>query len=843
MSRYRIDLVVFAAGLAAVCGIAVGYVGSNWLALAVTLLIGAFYLAGALELRCYGAATATLARALDGLSEPPPRLDAWLAQLHPSLRNAAQLRIEGERVALPGPALTPYLVGLLVLLGMLGTLLGMVVTLRGTGLALDSATDLAAIRASLAAPVKGLGFAFGTSIAGVASSAMLGLLSALCRRDRLEAAQRLDATSASTLRVYSQAHQREESLRLLQRQAELMPTLVDRLQTMMAAMEQHSLAFNERQLASQEAFHSKAQVAYARLAASVEQSLKQSVADSTRAAGEALEPVMQATMAGLARESAALQANVSQAVQRQLDGLSSGFESATAKVAGIWNEALAGQQRSNEEMTRQLRASLESFAQTFDERSGALVSGVSARLEAAAGQVSEAWKAALAQQQQTGETMAARHEQALAAAAATFEQHSASLLRTVGESHAQMQTVMASRDEERLAAWSAKLDTMVATLGKEWQQAGEQNEARLAAWTAKLDALATSLGEKWQQSGEQNEARLAAWTAKLDSLATRLGDTWQKTGEHNEARLAAWTAKLDALATSLGEKWQQSGEQNEASLAAWTAELDSLSTTLGQTLQQSGEQNEARLAAWTAKLDALAATLGDQWQQAGERTASRQQQICDTFEQTARDISAQTQAHASATIAEIAGLVQAASEAPKAAAEVVAELRQKLSDSMVRDTAMLQERSRLLETLETLLDAVNHASTEQRAAVDALVATSADLLERVGTRFTEKVEAEADRIGTIAAQITGGAVEVASLGEAFGAAVQSFGESNDKLVAHLERIEAALDKSLARSDEQLAYYVAQAREVVDLSVMSQKQIVEDLQQLAARRTVDGVEAA
>jgi len=901
MSRYRIDLVVFAAGLAAVCGIAVGYVGSNWLALAVTLLIGAFYLAGALELRRYGAATATLARALDGLSEPPPRLDTWLAQLHPSLRNAARLRIEGERVALPGPALTPYLVGLLVLLGMLGTLLGMVVTLRGTGLALDSATDLAAIRASLAAPVKGLGFAFGTSIAGVASSAMLGLLSALCRRDRLEAAQRLDATSASTLRVYSQAHQREESLRLLQRQAELMPTLVDRLQTMMAAMEQHSLAFNERQLASQEAFHSKAQVAYARLAASVEQSLKQSVADSTRAAGEALEPVMQATMAGLARESAALQANVSQAVQRQLDGLSSGFESATAKVAGIWNEALAGQQRSNEEMTRQLRASLEGFAQTFDERSGALVSGVSARLEAAAGQVSEAWTAALAQQQQTGETMAARHEQALAAAAATFEQHSASLLRTVGESHAQMQTVMASRDEERLAAWSAKLDTMVATLGKEWQQAGEQNEARLAAWTAKLDALATSLGEKWQQSGEQNEARLAAWTAeldslsttlgetlrqsgeqnearlaawtaKLDTLATRLGDTWQQSGEQNEARLAAWTAQLDALATSLGktwreageqnearlatwtakldalaatlgEKWQQSGEQNEARLAAWTAELDSLSTTLGQTLQQSGEQNEARLAAWTAKLDALAATLGDQWQQAGERTASRQQQICDTFEQTARDISAQTQAHASATIAEIAGLVQAASEAPKAAAEVVAELRQKLSDSMVRDTAMLQERSRLLETLETLLDAVNHASTEQRAAVDGLVATSADLLERVGTRFTEKVEAEADRIGTIAAQITGGAVEVASLGEAFGAAVQSFGESNDKLVAHLERIEAALDKSLARSDEQLAYYVAQAREVVDLSVMSQKQIVEDLQQLAARRTVDGVEAA
>jgi hypothetical protein len=86
-------------------------------------------------------------------------------------------------------------------------------------------------------------------------------------------------------------------------------------------------------------------------------------------------------------------------------------------------------------------------------------------------------------------------------------------------------------------------------------------------------------------------------------------------------------------------------------------------------------------------------------------------------------------------------------------------------------------------------------------------------------------------------------VEVASLGEAFGVAVQLFGESNSKLVGQLQRIEAALDKSLARSDEQLAYYVAQAREVIDLSMMSQKQIVEDLQQLAGERASAGAEAA
>jgi hypothetical protein len=254
-------------------------------------------------------------------------------------------------------------------------------------------------------------------------------------------------------------------------------------------------------------------------------------------------------------------------------------------------------------------------------------------------------------------------------------------------------------------------------------------------------------------------------------------------------------------------------------------------------------RDQQRLDAWSASLETLATTLSQKWDETGARTASRQQEICDTLAQTARDISAQTEAHANGTIAEISRLVEAASEAPRAAAEVVAELRQKLSDSMVRDTAMLDERSRLLATLETLLDAVNHASTEQRTAVDALVSTSAGLLERVGTQFNDKVEAETRKLGDVAAQVAGSAVEVASLGEAFGMAVRLFGESNDKLTAHLQRIEAALDKSLLRSDEQLAYYVAQAREVIDLSMLSQKQIVEDLQQLAGQRASAGADAA
>ena len=73
---------------------------------------------------------------------------------------------------------------------------------------------------------------------------------------------------------------------------------------------------------------------------------------------------------------------------------------------------------------------------------------------------------------------------------------------------------------------------------------------------------------------------------------------------------------------------------------------------------------------------------------------------------------------------------------------------------------------------------------------------------------------------------------MSGLSEAFGYAVELFSESNDKLIENLNRVETALDKSSNRSDEQLAYYVAQAREIIDLSMMSQKEIIEELRNKA-----------
>jgi len=667
----KLSVAAFCVGLAAVCWVGFGYIRANPLALTMTALIGAFYLMGALELRRFHQATTTLATALTAIPENLPNLAGWLDKVHPALRNPVRQRIEGERVGLPGPVMTPYLVGLLVLLGMLGTFLGMVVTLDGAVLALESTTDLPTIRAALSAPVKGLGLAFGTSVA---------------------------TRIATTLRAFSLAHLREETFKALQSQARVIPEVVGQLQAMMAHSERQSQALNDRLLASQEAFFRNTTTVYADLASSVDKSLKESLTAVARVAGAAIEPVAQVTMAGIARETTLLHERIADTVTVQLEGLSARHGSSVSAMENVWTTALARHERSSDDLTQRLHSSLQNFAETFEQRSARLLTSVEATQSAGQAALTQTWRDALAQHQHTSDKLSGALQKSLASLVLACEQQPATLMATVEKAHAALQADLAASDQQRQAALAQSLESMAVSLQQNWQQAGAQ-------------------------------------------------------------------------------------------------------------------------------------------------TLAQQAQICETLERTARDIHAQAEAHARNTITEIAQLTQTAAEAPRAAAEVIGQLRQKLSDSMVRDNALLEERHRIMETLRALLDAIQHAATEQRGSIDALVASSAALLQQVSTQFSEKIEAESDRLTAVAAEVTGSAVEVASLGEAFGFGVQQFSESSDALIATLARIEGSLDKSAARSDEQLGYYVAQAREIIDLSILSQKQIVEELQQLSGRQAALAGEAS
>ena len=103
-SRNLKNFVVLLAGQAVAGWIAIGYAGTNPLALAVTLLIGACYLAGAFELLALPAGDLHADPRLSGLcrSAGQPGHLAGPAGAQPCA-TPTRLRIEGERAGLPCP--------------------------------------------------------------------------------------------------------------------------------------------------------------------------------------------------------------------------------------------------------------------------------------------------------------------------------------------------------------------------------------------------------------------------------------------------------------------------------------------------------------------------------------------------------------------------------------------------------------------------------------------------------------------------------------------------------------------------------------------------------------------
>lgn len=707
----------FLLGALAVAWVGAGFVGSNVLALMMTVIIAAVYVFGALELHGYRQASSALSEALAAIPDQLSHLDEWLARVPASLQNQVRLRIEGERVGLPGPALTPYLVGLLVMLGMLGTFLGMVVTLNGAVFALEGTTDIAAIRSAFSAPIKGLGLAFGTSVAGVASSAMLGLMSATCRRERMLAAHLLDTKIATVLRGFSLTHQRQEAFKALQLQSHALPAVVDKLQAMMVQMERMSAQLNDRLLGNQENFHRDVKGVYTELARSVDQSLRDSLTQSAHVAGESIKPVVEAAMTGIAEEAKLMHERMMATTQLQLDGLSVRLGATASTVADTWTAALGNQEKTNATLVSSLGLSLDAFN-------------------------------------------------------VTFEQRSQNLLLAVKDAYATLQAGQASHDGQRMDAWMGSLQAVAAGLQQSWQDTGAQTLTQQEQVCSTLNRTAQEISEQARMSASQTLGEITRlMTCSEELIRSRL-----------EAE-SAWTQQQDQRMGQLASLLRgELGALREEEALRGKAAVDRL-----------GELQTAL----TGHLTTLGTALEDP----------------------------------------ITRLIQTAAEAPRAAAEVIGKLRQEMSSSAARDNELLQERSRIMATLNSLLDAIHDASVDQRSVIDSLVASSAVVLRDASSQFSEKVSVEAGKLSDIAANVTSSAAEVSTLSETFSFAVRSFGDANEKLISSLQRIEGAMDKSMARSDEQLAYYVAQAREIIDLSVMSQKEIFEELRQLASRQAL------
>jgi len=653
---------VFFLGAAVVAWVGVGFSTASALALSVTLLIGSVYLLGFIELAYFRRNTQGL---LNALQTPPSGADdvaRWLNLIPLSLRNLIQLRFDGERAGLPGPALSPYLTGLLVMLGMLGTFIGMVVTLNGAVLALEGTPSMDAIRAALAAPIKGLGQAFGTSVAGVAASAMLGLASALSRRERSHASQVLDAKLAQELRPYSLTHSREQTFKALQTQAYVLPEVADKMQAIVNQMLQMQCSMQEKLVSAQQDFHTGVKQSYSGLADAVADTLKQSLGEAGRLVGESIQPALDATLRGIQASSQETQAAIVSLTRQE-------FEQLTQRFSGTADTLI--HQMGSAETTRiqQLQQSLQSLSDD-------------------------------------------------------------------------MRRNLQSQQEENL-------------------QHQQRINRELSAAATELQSAAVTSSNKWLEE----MVRLFNATDLLFKQRIHAEETWLQTQ----------TERLDALSSGI------------------RAELSAL---------RSDEAKRAEAA--INQLNALQ-----------EATAKHLSQLGMALEEP------------------VTRMLETAAQAPRAAAEAVAYVKEALSREAERELKQLNERNALLQSMDEVLNALNQTSEQQRESVAGFVKTATSLMESTTNHFGNQMAERIEQLTGIANQTSAGVIEIASLGDAFGVAVQQFSFSNEKLVENLNRIEQALEQSAERSNEQLAYYVAQAREVIDLSLLSQREFFDELRERGA----------
>ena len=203
------------------------YARTDALALALVLAMAAALLGAMAELLARVGRASRLARELATL--PRPATAAAIDGTSEPLRSFLRARLGQPGGAIGGASLAGYVVGLLVMLGLLGTFLGLFETLRGAREALTSSGDVEALRGSLAAPMQGLTRSFGTSAAGVSASAMLGLAAALTRRAELQFGQALATYSAEALAPLTVQMRQLAALEQVAAQGEAWPRIVSAL--------------------------------------------------------------------------------------------------------------------------------------------------------------------------------------------------------------------------------------------------------------------------------------------------------------------------------------------------------------------------------------------------------------------------------------------------------------------------------------------------------------------------------------------------------------------------------------------------------------------------------------
>ncbi len=582
------------------------YLAHDPVASLIVAFMGAGFAAGVAELWLRNRRAFAIRREVDAL--PRKVSEDLLDRTSAPLKAFFRARIEHAPTPSLGENLTPYLVGLMVMLGLLGTLLGLFETLHGAGQALTASADVSALRSGLKGPMLGLTRSFGCSAAGVSASAMLGLASVFVRRSEADAWSRAQSFATGPLRELSPMRRQLDAFQQLAQQGESLPRAAVSLEQASTHLGQLAERWETAHRATLEAQQKSAQELMERMRAE----LARTSVDAGRALSESVAPMLKQVVAqtgdALTRQMSANREALDKdlSVRREADAALR--ESLRKELESSRKEAQTHLATLAEAATK-LSGQLEQEASARRSEAERLVSELSSRLEEVARERAEHSRGELAALSTLGEGLVARSEQQERALGERWDALVERIQGDLGqlvESIGQDVATRAARDRDLSEGVQASLAALrtgaegLSTLAQRQEHAVEQLVSRSAM---QLAAVSTAAQEQAREAlaalvklGEEQAARAlqgeeANQQAAQDALAKL-----SKLGEEQAQRVVELEAHAQASAREVLEQLVKLGEDQALRLMQLNEEHATRFVQLETMLQGTQAQHTQSLA-------------------------------------------------------------------------------------------------------------------------------------------------------------------------------------------------------------------------------------------------------
>lgn len=775
MTRFAI-LGFGAIGLAVIARAALFYAGVDPIALGVCLAMAVVMVAGLVEVYRTASRIETLRAELAGFSKNAS-VDA-MEKATPVLRALLRARLERVALPVPTPVFAPYLVGLLVMLGLLGTFLGLFETLRGARIALAASADVDALRHGLERPMEGLMRSFGASAAGVSGSAMLGLASVFARRLANDLTLELHACITGPLADAAPTARQLLALEALARQGEALPGAAKALEGVVAEVQKLAGAW---QTAHRESA-AEMQKTLGSAVSDIRSSLERAAAASAEASQKAVQPIVakgiEETVAASTRQIDAVRKAIDADIASRRESEQKAQAAAEAHRKAVVEASEAHRKSVLDASEAHRKAVVDELAKVREAETKALETHLAKVLEELA-RVRDAQTGALASHLAD---VVARLDEAEGRRASTTE----SLLATLGESEKARIESVAKALESASAAFGDRLDAHV---------------EKLHAENADRDA---ALSGRWSELGAKVASELAEVVSRIETAETG----------RREA-VAAVASRLDAQAAEQAARFAR---EIEGLLAKWneiTATFDELSRTSAARDAERAGQLASIATQVQADLGAAAEAVRAQVEKSTEQDRAEQERVDALFTRLAT---------ASDEVA------RAAKEQSEALARFVDAAGSRMQESEEKS----DER---LSGFLAKVDAAVEAQALRLAEVAELVRSGQ---KDTATAFAEQLAAHAKVLGDGLAETTAivreaaglvhaGGAELSSVAEAFAEATSRQERAAEEWLANLGKVEAAVaEAGEAAAADVLGQHLAHTHELFDRQLRFQNELYEQL---------------